>query len=95
MTEKGSGDGELFIHLDLAGLAALLRAVEAAMASGRGQLSLPDGSGMSVGGAGAAGTFGKVTVTFADPAGPSDDDRRSRRPDPDPIPRVPVLELQD
>ncbi|MGZ8284462.1 MAG: hypothetical protein ACXW27_02740 [Allosphingosinicella sp.] len=63
-----SAEAELFIHLDLEGLAALLRAIEAAMSTGRGQLTSP----VCVGG-GAADGFGKVTVTFADRTRPSDD----------------------
>jgi hypothetical protein len=37
--------------------------------------------------------FGKVTVAFID-GNPSDDGWRNRRPDPELLPRIPVLELQ-
>jgi hypothetical protein len=68
MPDKTASDDELFIHLDLAGLAALMKATEAAMATGRGRLELGTGSkGIAV----RTGTasFGKVTLTFSDPAG--------------------------
>jgi hypothetical protein len=94
MTKPATGDGELFIHLDIAGLAALMKAIEAAMADGRGQLALRSGGGMVVSGGG-SGRFAKVTVTFAGPADPPDDAWRSGQPDPEPEPRLPVLALQD
>lgn len=63
-----SGDDELFIHLDLDGLAALLRAIEAALATGRGHLTcgLARGRGISVTG-GSSHAFDQVTVTFSRP----------------------------
>jgi hypothetical protein len=68
-TATGAGrDGELLIHLDVDGLAALLAAVEAAIAQGRGEL-IPAGFGPP-------GAFGKVTVTF-EGAGRSGDRERS------------------
>ncbi|MGA9581410.1 MAG: hypothetical protein WBR13_05515 [Allosphingosinicella sp.] len=94
MTKPGNGGGELFIDLDIAGLAALMKAIEAAMAEGRGQLTLRSGGGMVVS-SGCADRFAKVTVTFAGPADPPDDNWRSSRPDPEPEPRQPVLALQD
>ena len=67
-TSAGTGeDAELFIHLDIEGLAALLRAVEAALASGRGQVAVESASEAGEGGSERA--FGKVTVTFLNPAG--------------------------
>jgi hypothetical protein len=92
-TEHSAGDSELFIHLDLAGLASLLRAVEAAMTEGRGRMVLLRGSGMTVS-SGSSDAFGKVTVTFTDVDGPADDAGRSDLPDPEPLPRRPVLEMQ-
>jgi hypothetical protein len=89
------GYGELLIHLDVAGLATLMKAVEAAMTEGRGQLTLSEGSGMVVDSSGSPGRFDRVTVTFAGPADPPDDNWRRGRPDPEPEPRLPVLELQD
>jgi hypothetical protein len=66
MTDKTPPDNELFIHLDLDGLIALMKAAEAAIATGRGRLELR-GGGIAVG-AGSA-TFTTVTLTFSDPAG--------------------------
>jgi hypothetical protein len=66
--EGATAEGELFIHLDIEGLAELLGAIEAAMSTGRGQLTSP-----AIAGRGAADGFGKVTVTFADPSLTSDD----------------------
>jgi hypothetical protein len=42
------GDDELFIHLDLDGLTALLRAVEAALATGRGHLTSESAGGKGI-----------------------------------------------
>jgi hypothetical protein len=95
MTKPGTGGDELLIHLDVAGLAALMKALEAAVADGSGQLMLRSGSGISVGPRCAPVRFGRVTVTFAGPADPPDDCWRSGRPDPEPEPRLPVLALQD
>lgn len=61
-----SGDEELFIHLDLDGLAALLRAVEAALATGRGHLTCEPADGIAVS-SGSSPTFDQVTVTFSRP----------------------------
>ncbi len=94
MTKPGNGGGELFIDLDIAGLAALMKAIEAAIADGRGHLTLSGGGGMIVS-SGYADRFAKVTVTFAGPADPPDDFRRSGRPDPEPEPRLPALALRD
>ena len=62
------GGGELFIHLDLDGLAALLRAVESALATGRGHLTCESagGRGVSVTG-GSSRPFDQVTVSFSRP----------------------------
>ena len=93
MTKPATGGGELCIHLDISGLAALMKAIEAAMADGRGQLILRGGGGMAA--SGGSERFAKVTVTFAGPADPPDDSWRSGRPDHEPEPRLPVLLLQD
>jgi hypothetical protein len=59
---------ELFIHLDIDGLAALLKAIEAAMRTGRGELSSDAyGPGGTIVASGAPDAFGKVTVTFDRP----------------------------
>lgn len=87
--------GKLLIHLDVAGLAALMKAVEKAMTDGRGHLSLDGASGIVVTAGDFPERFDAVTVTFAGPADPADDAWRSGRPDPEPEPRLPVLELQD
>lgn len=57
---------ELFIHLDLAGLAALMKGAEAAIATGRGRIELGSG-GIAV--SGSAASFASVTLTFTDPSG--------------------------
>jgi hypothetical protein len=67
MADKAPGD-ELFIHLDLAGLLALMRATEAAIATGRGRLKLGSASGGIVVSSGAA-PFERVTLTYSDPGG--------------------------
>ncbi|HET9640309.1 MAG TPA: hypothetical protein VFP12_13985 [Allosphingosinicella sp.] len=66
--ELPSRDDELFIHLDLDGLAALLRAVEAALATGRGHVTSDSagGKGVSVS-SGSSRAFDRVTVTFTRP----------------------------
>jgi hypothetical protein len=66
MADKTASDGELFIHLDLDGLLALMKAAEAAIATGRGRLEL--GSGGITVGTGTA-TFAAVSLTFSDPSG--------------------------
>jgi hypothetical protein len=66
MMDKTAADDELFIHLDLNGLVALMRATEAAMATGRGRLELRSG-GIAVGSGTAS--FARVTLTYSDPAG--------------------------
>ena len=95
MTETPISESELFIHLDTGGLAALLKAVEAAMVDGQGHLSLRSGGGLIARSRGPSNRFDKVTVIFADSAGPPDDAWRSRSPDPEPEPFVPILALQD
>lgn len=95
MTKPGTGGDELLIHLDVGGLAALMKALEAAMTDGRGHLTLRSGSGISVSRKGSPDRFGQAIVTFAGPADPRDDSWRSGRPDPEPEPRLPVLALQD
>jgi hypothetical protein len=66
MADKTAPNDELFIHLDLDGLLALMKAAEAAIATGRGRLEL--GSGGITVGAGIA-PFARVTLTFSDPGG--------------------------
>ncbi|HEX8379690.1 MAG TPA: hypothetical protein VF619_03955 [Allosphingosinicella sp.] len=60
---------ELFIHLDVDGLGALMKAIEAAMQTGRGELSASrtGGPGGAIAASGSAAAFGKVTVTFDRP----------------------------
>ncbi|HEX8061711.1 MAG TPA: hypothetical protein VF535_00695 [Allosphingosinicella sp.] len=93
MTKPAEGGGELLIHLDVAGLAALMKAVQEAMTQGRGQLALSDGSVTVMGPGCSLEQFGRVTVTFEDPADPPDDNWRSGRPDRQPRHRV--LALRD
>jgi hypothetical protein len=66
MPDPTPRDEELFIHLDLDGLVALMKAAEGAIATGRGRLELGSG-GIAV----RTGTasFATVTLTFSDPAG--------------------------
>ena len=91
-----TSESELFIHLDTEGLAALLKAVEAAMIDGKGHLTLRGGGGGMVARSNAASNrFDKVTVFFAESPGPPDDAWRTRSPDPEPEPRAPILVLQD
>jgi hypothetical protein len=92
-SDTAADDAELFIHLDIDGLAALLRAVEAAMSTGHGYLTPRGGSAMIVSSR-SPGAFGKVTVTFAHSAGPSDDRGPAAKPAPDPVPRTGLLALQ-
>ncbi|HLL31359.1 MAG TPA: hypothetical protein VK403_10220 [Allosphingosinicella sp.] len=87
--DKPEGDAELFIHLDVHGLAALLKAIEAAMVEGSGHLTLRIGTGITAS-SGEANRFARATVTYID----TPDDWRTRRPNPKPLPRTPVLELQ-
>jgi len=70
--ELPEDDDEVLIHLDLDGLAALLRAVEAALATGRGHVTSESagGKGLSVT-TGSKRAFGRVTVTFTRPRSPS------------------------
>jgi hypothetical protein len=78
--EGVTAEGELFIHLDLQGLAALLRAIEAAMSTGRGQLTSPGNVGGEI-----PHGFGKVTVTFGDKSRPSDDSGPFTLPETEPV----------
>ena len=57
MPDQTPSDNELFIHLDLDGLLALMKA---AIATGRGRLELGSGSGSGAGGI----TAGTGTVSF-------------------------------
>lgn len=92
-SDAAADDAELFIHLDIDGLAALLRAVEAAMSTGHGYLR-PRGSGAMIVSSKSPGAFGKVTVTFAHSAGPSDDIGPAGKPVPDPVPRADMPAMQ-
>jgi len=66
--ELPDGDDELLIHLDLDGLAALLRAVEAALATGRGHLTTESAGGKGVAVSTASShAFDRVTVSFTRP----------------------------
>jgi len=87
--DKPPAGFELFVHLDIRGLAALLKAIEAAMVEGSGHLTLASGTGITAS-SGEANRFAGVTVTYIE----TPDDWRTRRPDPQPLPRTPVLELQ-
>ncbi|MGZ8284461.1 MAG: hypothetical protein ACXW27_02735 [Allosphingosinicella sp.] len=63
-----AGGDELFIHLDLDGLAALLRAVETALATGRGHLTCESAGGRGIFvSSGASHAFDLVTVIFNRP----------------------------
>lgn len=66
MTDKTTSDDELFIHLDLHGLLALMKAAESAMSTGRGRIELGSG-GIAV--TGGSASFARVTLTFSDPGG--------------------------
>jgi hypothetical protein len=66
MADKTPSNDELTIHLDLDGLATLMKAVEAAMATGRGRLE--PGCGVTVPGSAAASSAG-LTLTFSDRGG--------------------------
>ena len=66
MTDQTAAVDELFIHLDLEGLAASMKAAEAAIATGRRRLELGScGIAVSSGNV----PFASVTLTFSDPAG--------------------------
>jgi hypothetical protein len=66
MTDTTVPDDQLLIHLDLNGLLALMRAAEAAIATGRGRVELGSG-GIAV----TSGTtpFATLTLTFSDVGG--------------------------
>jgi hypothetical protein len=68
-TQPPGGDDELMIHLDLDGLAALLRAVEAALATGRGHLTCESAGGRGIAVGSGSKAFDLVTVTFSRPRG--------------------------
>jgi hypothetical protein len=86
-TEKPTPDDELHIHLNLAGLAALMGTIEAAMAHGRSELRL-GWSGVTVTGGGSADGLRTLALTWR----PDRDDDDEREPDPLPLTRV--LETQ-
>lgn len=66
-THTPGGENELSIHLDLDGLAALLRAVEAALATGRGHLTCESAGGRGIAVKSGPQAFDLVTVTFSRP----------------------------
>ena len=66
MAKKTTSDDELFIHLDLDGLVALMKAAEAAIATGRGRLE-PGSGGIAV--RSGSASFATVTLTFSDSSG--------------------------
>jgi hypothetical protein len=68
MSDETASDDELLINLDFDGLLALMKAAEAAIATGRAQLELHPGAGGIAVGTGTT-SFAKVTLTFSDPAG--------------------------
>lgn len=66
--DPANGEPELFIHLDMDGLAALLKAIGTAMLTGLGELALEArGSGGTIVGTGSPHAFGKVTLIFDRP----------------------------
>ncbi len=66
MADKTTSNDELFIHLDLDGLRALIKAAETAIATGRGPIELGKG-GIAV--SASTASFANVTLTFSDPSG--------------------------
>ncbi len=68
MPDKTPTDDELFIHPNLDGLRALMKAAEAAIATGRGRLDLAYGCSGITARSGAA-PFARVTLTFSDSGG--------------------------
>lgn len=82
---KPTPDDEVHIHLNLAGLAALMGTIEQAMVSGRSELRL-DWSGVSVTGGGSDG-LRTLTLTWRPDPDDGDDEL-----EPDPLPRTRVLE---
>ena len=78
-------DDDLHIRLDLAGLAALMKAIEGAMAEGRGELRLPC-NGVRVTCCGSPDALRTLTLVWR-PDG--DDDGEL---EPAPLPRTRVLE---
>jgi hypothetical protein len=84
----GDADNEVHIHLNLAGLAALMGTIEQAMAHGRSELRL-GWSGVTVSGCGSDG-LRTLTLTWRPDGDDDDEDERQ----PDPVPRARVLETQ-
>ena len=66
-THPPGDEQELSIHLDLDGLAALLRAVEAALATGRGHLTCESAGGRGIAVTSGSHAFDLVTLTFNRP----------------------------
>jgi hypothetical protein len=86
-TEKPIPDDEVHIHLNLAGLAALMGTIEQAMAHGRSELRL-DWSGVTVTDGGSDG-LRTLTLTWR-----TDDDDGDEELEPEPLPRIRILETQ-
>ena len=76
MSNRPADEPELFIHLDLDGLATLLAAIEEAMESGRARLPLGV-SGITIRGR-TVGLFPGVTVTFQQPRDDAREDLPAR-----------------
>ena len=85
-TEGPVPDDELHIRLDLAGLSALMKAIEGAMAEGRGELRLPC-NGVRVTCCGSPDALRTLTLVWR----PDGDDDESEL-EPAPLPRTRVLE---
>ena len=85
--ETPTPDDEVHIHLNLAGLAALMGTIEGAMARGKAELRL-GWSGVTVTGGGVDG-LRTLTLTWRPDDDGGDDER-----EPDPQPRTRVLETQ-
>jgi hypothetical protein len=66
MTDKTESNDELVIRLDLEGLAALLKATESAIATGRGRLEL---GSCSISARSGSTSYAGLTLTFSDQGG--------------------------
>ncbi len=85
-TETPAPEDELRIHLNLAGLAALMKTVEEAMVRGSGELRL-GWSGVSVTYCNSPVGLHSLNLTWR----PDEDDGDDER-EPDPLPRARILE---
>ena len=86
--DNPSADDEVHIHLNLAGLAALMGTIEQAMAHGRAELRL-GWSGVTVTGGASADGLRTLTLTWRPDEYDGDEEL-----EPDPLPRARVLETQ-